>query len=415
MLITTRRERPADTEAPSHYLSLMASLLSPVAAGLYTFSPLGQKILNKIEGIVHKHMRESGALEISMPILQPSSLWKKSGRWEIYGEEMLKVTNRDGQQFCLAPTQEEVIVSFVKEHLQSYKQLPITLYQIGKKFRDEKRPRHGVLRTREFTMKDAYSFDLDEQGVENSYTSMRNAYIKIFQEMGLRFIPVPASTDEMGGEGSEEFLAFSEYGEDRFLSCDNCGYSVKSDDFKSEDNKCVQCNHEMSQNTGIEIGHIFKLGRRYTEPLNLTYLDRDGNNKYVEMGCYGIGISRALAPIIEQNHDDRGIIWPVSVSPFEFVIIPVNYLDTSQKEVANNIYQYLKLDSRDVILDDRELSAGIKFRDADLLGFPYKLVIGPRSLQESKVELESRRTKSKVLTSLEGLAQNLDRALNSLR
>jgi prolyl-tRNA synthetase len=397
MLSSTSKEKPAGTEAVSHSLSIMAGLVSPVASGFYTFSPMGQRVINKIESLVRKAMDDSGALEIAMPTMQPAALWKQSGRFETYGKEMMQLNDREGRTFFLAPTQEEAAVSFVKDRLNSYKQLPVTVYQIGKKFRDEKRPRNGIIRAKEFLMKDAYSFDKDLDGLDKSYTVMRGVYTGLFNTFSLKYATVSAETGEMGGRFSEEFMAFSPTGEDTIARCVKCNMAEKPQELQREELVCKQCNGKLEICNAIEIGHIFKLGTRYSVPFDLTYQSEEGQKKQVEMGCYGIGITRMMAAIIEQNNDAKGIIWPVSVAPFQFAVIPISLDNAAIRAASEWVERTLRASGYDVILDDRDLSGGKKFKDADLLGFPYKIIIGERGLRDGKVEIEIRRDDTKTM------------------
>ena len=427
MLISTSKEKPAGTEAQSHSLSIMAGLIYPGTSGFYTFSPLGQKVLNKINRVIRKGMDETGALEISLPILEPATLWEQSGRTGTYGKEMFQLTDREGRVFFLAPTQEEMVVAFVKDHLQSYRQLPVTVYQISEKFRDEKRPRHGLLRTKEFGMKDAYSFDRDVEGLNQSYQTMRGAYVKILNTFGLKYAAISAASGEMGGRSSEEFMAFSKHGEDFILTCNNCGNvdraagseldkgnidrTVESERDKAA---CEKCGHKMELGGAMEVGHIFKLGTRYSLPLKLTYINEHGEVNPVEMGCYGIGTTRMISAIIEQHHDQKGIIWPLSVAPFEVAIVPVDYFDEKVRRISDKLHDSITASGVEVILDDRELSAGRKFKDADLIGIPIKVIVSQRNIANNSVEIESRSNGSKTMVNVEVLADSLRQMVRGL-
>lgn len=376
--INTQKERGQGVESISHDLSLRAGLVYQVASGLFDFLPVGKRVIYKIEKSVRDEMNTTGALEVSMPIMHPSELWVESGRWNIYGSGMFKLKNRDEHEFCLAPTSEETVCQFVRSYLHSYKQLPFTLYQIGEKFRDEMRPRHGILRAKEFLMKDAYSFDADNNGLDVSYQKMRDAYIKIFDRIGLNIVPISADAGEIGGSCSEEFIAPADIGEDLFVNIDG---KIRKVEDKTYEQKDVQ--------RGIEVGHIFKLGDRYSKPMNVKFTDRDGSEKYTLMGCYGIGISRLLSSIIEQNHDENGIIWPKSVSPFDVILIQIGNNENTQRK-SEEIYRNLKENCIDVLFDDRNVSAGIKFHDADLLGVPQRIIVGNKSLERGEIEFENR-------------------------
>jgi len=350
-------------------LVLKAGLVHKYSAGSYGYTPLGQRVLDRIVNICNNNLQQSGALKFSAPLIQSADLWIQSGRWGIYGNEMLKMKNRENQQFCAAPTHEEAITDLVSSLITSYKDLPFTLYQIGTKYRDELRPRHGLLRTREFLMLDAYSFDLDEDGLTNSYSIMKKAFQKIFNDMSLDTIISNADTGEVGGSFSEEFLAPATYGEDEISIS---GKTVK----------------------GIEVGHIFKLGTRYSDSMNLNVNMPGEKITPLIMGCYGVGVSRLIPSIIDQNHDDKGIIWPTSVSPYDVEIIPLGN-DNSVIQLADNLETQFRNKGVECLVDDRDVSPGYKFKDADLIGIPYKIIIGNNYIKNREVEVENRKTGNK--------------------
>ncbi len=374
-LIKTKRENEIDV-SPSYLYTQKSGMIHQTSAGIYTFSPLGYKVINKITNIIRTEMDSAGALEISMPTLQTSDLWIKSGRWGIYGDEMFKLSNREKREFCLGPTHEEPVCDFAKSFIDSYKDLPINVYQIGKKFRDELRPRQGLLRCREFLMKDAYSFDVDEKSCDISYQKMRDTYLKIFDKVGLDILCISADTGEMGGASSEEIIAPSEWGEDKF-------------NFKNGVYQKLEGETQENFQRGIEVGHIFKLGSRYSDKLGVTFNNSDGHKINCKMGCYGIGISRLVSSIIEQNHDEKGIKWPKHVSPFDVEIIALGASPSVTKK-SDEVYNFLRASGRDVLLDDREKSPGVKFKDADLIGIPHKFIVGDRSLSQGLIEYENR-------------------------
>lgn len=373
--IHTRREIPKEAKSISHELSIKAGLVHQVSAGHYDILPLGTRVLRKIEHIIREEMDTTGALEIILPLMQPAELWQESGRWNIYGQEMFKLMNRQKREYCLGPTHEELTVELVRSQVKSPKDFPFILYQFSVKFRDEKRPRGGLLRTREFIMKDAYSFDCDQEGLDESYQKMRSAYLRILKRVSINAIPISADTGEMGGQSSEEFLAPSPVGEDHFVIL-NDGTAKKIEDPK--ESKDTQ--------SGIEICHAFKLGTRYSEQMGL-YIDTGNGPRPIEMGCYGIGVSRMMSTIIEQHHDKRGIIWPRSVAPFETVIITINQDKPEISELANQIYNEL---GESVLYDDRHETPGVKFNDADLIGIPDRLIIGLRGINRGIIEYEHR-------------------------
>lgn len=542
-LLSTLRELPADAEAISHQLLLKAGYIRQLAAGIYTFLPLGKRVLNKVEQIVREEMDNAGALEILMPAMQPADLWKQSGRFTAYGPELIRLQDRHQRDFVLGPTHEEVITTLMKNEINSYKKLPLNLYQIQTKYRDERRPRFGLLRGREFIMKDAYSFDTDWEGLDLSYRKMYDAYEKIFTRLGLTFRAVEADPGTIGGEGgTHEFMVLAESGEDTIVSCSTCRYAanlekavsktetianqpmndepfekihtpntntieklvtvlnveassiiktllyiadgkpvavmIRGDydvnevkvknhldvetlelanahtveqiantgpgyvgpiglsipilidhsitsmtqaytganefnyhlknvvpgrdfsltnvgDFRNvrENDLCSHCDGKLHLSKGIEVGHIFKLGTKYSEKLEATFFDETGKAKNIIMGCYGIGITRLLSAIVEQHHDEKGLIWPKSIAPFQVHIIPVSTKDENQQKLAIQIYNQLKERKIDVLLDDRKEKPGVKFNDADLIGIPIQIVIG-RSVNEGLVEIKKRGTET---------------------
>ena len=537
-LLSTLKEAPADAETQSHKLMIRAGMIRKVAAGIYNFLPTGLKVFRKVENIVREEMNNANAIEVMMPFVTPSDLWIKSGRWDVYGKELLRFKDRADRDFCLGPTHEEVVTDLVSREAKSYKDLPLTLYQIQPKFRDEIRPRFGVMRAREFVMKDAYSFDVDEKSSEKSYSQMFDAYNKIFDRCGLTFKAVQADSGNIGGSSSHEFMVLAETGEDLILSCSDCDFaanvesaSIKSSkiskkedlldltivdtpamvsvtevaDFLKTDEKnvvktmilstdsgleavLIRGDHELSLpkykkirnletvdlatsdeikklNTpkgfsgpvdlnidiysdnaiqsmsnfvigankpdkhyinsnfprdfdikefgdfreaqdgdkcpnctkgslnsirGIEVGHVFKLGTKYSNAMDAKFVDKDGKEKNYFMGCYGIGVGRVLAAAIEQNHDENGIKLPSSIAPFEVGIIPTDLKNTEVLELSESLYSYLLELGFDVFLDDRDENPGFKFKDADLIGIPYQVVIGPKSLAKDSIELKDR-------------------------
>ena len=319
--LKTYKDTPSDAELVSHQLMLRAGLIKKLASGLFTWMPLGLKVLRKIEDIVRAEMNQSGAFEILMPAIQPSDLWKETGRWDEYGNLLLKIYDRHERLFCFGPTHEEVITDIVRKEITSYKQLPVNFYQIQTKFRDEIRPRFGVMRAREFQMKDAYSFHFDQSSLDNEYDKMANTYNNIFNRLGLNFRKVRAGSGEIGGSMSHEYHVLADSGEDEIGYCDEENYAanVEMIDSKSAPNGGL-----LSFTRGIEVGHIFQLGDKYSKNMGLSVLDHEGQNISPLMGCYGIGISRIVAASIEQNHDEKGIIWPEHIAPFDYIIIALN-------------------------------------------------------------------------------------------
>lgn len=543
--VPTLRENPADAEVISHKLMMRAGMIRKVAAGIYNYLPLGLRVIRKVENIIRKYMNEAGAIEILMPAVVPAELWKESGRWNVYGKELLRFKDRHDRDFCMGPTHEEVVTDIVRNEIKSYKDLPINLYQIQTKFRDEIRPRFGLMRGREFIMKDAYSFDINDEGAEKSYELMRDAYCKIFEACGLRYKVVEADSGAIGGNFSHEFMVTAETGEDFVISCDSCDYAanvekapvidnfeqeteedkpvekvetknqktvedvakflgvspkkvvktmilkagdeivavmIRGDhelnlakiknflnapfvefaspeeivkatngplgfsgpiginvkiyadnavrklknyvvggnekdihlinvnherDFKVEaysdfinakpGDKCPKCGGTYVITKGIEVGHIFKLGTKYSKSMNAVYLDKDGKQQYIVMGCYGIGVGRTVAAAIEQNHDEKGIIWPIQIAPFEVIILPLNTDDEDVVNLAETLYIKLSKKGVETVLDDRNERAGVKFNDADLIGYPIRVNIGKKTLERGEVEIVIRKTGQKIV------------------
>ena len=560
----TLREIPSDAVVVSHQYMLKAGMMRKVSNGLYAFLPLALRSIRKVEDIVREEMNAIGSQEILMPITQPAEIWKQSERWDVYGEEMFKLNDRHGHEYCLGPTHEELVTVLAKMDTSSYKQLPVSLYQIQNKYRDEKRPRFGLMRSREFIMKDAYTFDMDEEGLDRQYHLMYDAYTRIFTRCGLHFRPVVADSGAIGGSGSHEFEVIADSGEADIVYCKDCDFAAnieavepkalsssvhndkakeivetpgqhtiqmvcdflhvsvvcsvkavvyklddtvvlalvrgdhevnegrlqnlfnavnvglasdedlkrcgliagyispiglkKADNFEiivdttvmemedaccganavdkhyvhvnpkrdfgdvrvetirliTAEDCCPKCGGMIELKKGIEVGQVFKLGTKYSEKLGCTYLDRDGKTHPMVMGCYGIGITRTVAASIEQNHDKDGIIWPVAIAPYEVVIVPANNKDEGVMNAARHLYDEME-DCRDeVILDDRDERAGIKFKDADLIGYPIRVTIGKKWKESGLVEVRLRRSgvvsevaladcKTKVLEMLEEL------------
>ena len=413
LILGTQRENPADAEIISHQLMIRAGLIRQVSSGIYNWLPIGKKVLHKVENIIRSEMDNSGAQEILMPMVQPASLWEKSGRIDQYGQELLVFLDRHENKFCLGPTHEEIITDLCKNLLTSYKQLPVTLYQIQTKFRDEIRPRFGVMRSREFVMKDAYSFDLDNEGLDRSYSLMKDAYIKIFDRLGLDYRVVKADSGAIGGSDSEEFHVLADSGEDLLAFSDKSSYAINAElltelqdgqDPLSLDGKPSPDGKGMLKlKKGIEVGHIFKLGKKYSEVLNLRIQGED-QDIYPEMGCYGIGASRIVAASIEQNHDDRGIIWPRSLAPFEVSIVEVN--PKKNQKVTNKcleLYEQFKNQDIDVLWDDRDKRPGVKFNDMEVTGIPLTIIVGERTLKTGEIELKERLDEKPKLVSHQDL------------
>lgn len=534
----TLREVPSEAETVSHQLLLRAGYIRKAGAGIYSYLPLAQRVLRKIETIVREEMDRAGGQELLMPIIQPRELWEQTGRWDVYGDEMFRLVDRHQRHFALGPTHEEIITSLVDNDVHSYRDLPLLLYQIQNKYRDEIRPRFGLMRGREFIMKDLYSFDIDEEGLDISYRKMYDAYHRIFQRLKLQYRVVEADSGAIGGNESHEFVVLADTGESEIVYCENGDYAANVEkaacvykdegndeaplemqkihtpgmrtikdlveftgqpeqrhvktltyyadgelvaavlrgdrelneiklkqvlgcrelymaddaavreacgagfgslgpvglnikvyadlevagmrnltcganeddyhfinvnpgrDFVPEDyvdirnavegDLCPVCGKPLQATRGIEVGHIFKLGTKYSEAMNATVLDQKGQAVPLVMGCYGIGISRTMAASIEQNHDENGIIWPMPIAPFQVIIVPVNAKKEDQMSTALALYNQLQEQGVEVLLDDRDERAGVKFKDADLIGIPIRITVGPKALQENQVEVKKR-------------------------
>ena len=390
--IPTLREVPTEAEIASHRLMLRAGLIRKLSAGVYSYLPLGQRSLLKVIGIVREEMNAAGAQEVLLPALQPAEIWKRSGRYEGMGPEMIRFKDRHGKEMVLGPTHEEVITLLVAGELRSYRDLPKNLYQIQTKFRDEPRPRFGVIRSSEFIMKDAYSFDRDAAGLKKSYQGMYEAYQRIFSRCALEAIPVEAESGIMGGEDSHEFMVPAKSGEDIVVRCPACSWAASKDRAEKQvkGSTCPKCKGKVETLNAIEVGHVFQLGSKYSAALGATYLDEDGKEKPFEMGCYGVGVTRILAAVIETHHDEAGIQWPVAIAPFPVVIVPINMGHGPTQQACEEIHKELAAAGISTLLDDREVSGGVKLKDADLIGFPIRILLSEKTLQGSAVEFKLR-------------------------
>ena len=399
LVLPTLKEAPQEAEIISHKLMLRAGMIRKVASGVYTWLPLGLKVLRKVEEIVRSEMNKSGAQEVLMPMVQPKELWDETHRWEKMGKELLRIQDRHERDFCLGPTHEEVITDLIRNTIKSYKELPINTYQIQTKFRDEIRPRYGVMRSREFLMKDAYSFGVDEESLDKSYIEMRNTYKKILEKIGLEYKIVKADSGAIGGDASEEFHVLAENGEDTIAISSDSEFAINTElllkdgeDIASlEGKKAPDGNGTIQIKKGIEVGHIFKLGTVYSENMGATVQTKDGKSISLQMGCYGIGVSRIVAASIEQNNDDKGIVWPAAIAPFDVNIIPIGYEKNKEIEDASNkLYQELLNQGYDVLLDDRKAGFGSKIKDSELVGIPINIILGNKFLDDGSIELRTR-------------------------
>ena len=416
IFVPTSRDNPSEAELVSHKLMVRSGMIKRTAAGIYNWLPIGLKILKKIEAIVRKNLDEPGAQEILMPMVQPSDLWKESERFNEYGKELLVFSDRSKREFVLGPTHEEVVSDIFRSYPISYKNLPINFYQIQTKFRDEIRPRFGVMRAREFIMKDAYSFDINKKGLRESYKEMKDAYIKIFNEIGLEYRVVNADSGNIGGDKSEEFHVLAESGEDLLAISDESSFAANVETFDQKEDPSGLIGRpspdgkgKLIIKRGIEVGHIFQLGQKYSNKMKVLVKDENATEIPIFMGCYGIGITRILGACIEQNNDKNGIIWPKSIAPFDINII---CLDPGKKEVFNsslNTYKLFKEFKFDVLLDDRDMRPGNKFADHDLIGIPFSVVISGSNYDKNKLEVGIRGKSEKFNLTPEELKTLMER------
>ncbi len=408
-LLTTQKESPAGAETISHQLMLRAGMIRPLGAGLYQWLPLGLRVLRKVENIVRKEMNAIGCHELLMPSVQPCDIWQESGRWDSFGPELLKFNDRHERNTCLGPTHEEAITSMMRHELKSYKQLPIAFYQIQTKFRDETRPRAGVLRAREFIMKDAYSFHVDMASLEQTYQKFYDAYTRIFTQLGLTFRAAQADTGSIGGKVSHEFHVITPSGEDKLAIstesdfCTNVELLDAKEGDPSPDGK-----GKLTIARGIEVGHIFQLGDTYSKKFNASVLNESGQPVIMQMGCYGIGVSRIVAAAVEQCHDDKGIIWPENLAPFQVVIIPIN-LHKSQRlqQACEDLYHTLSQQGVEVLFDDRNERPGVMFADAELIGIPHRVVLSDKGLDSQTLEYKYRNSNEATNISISQLMEIL--------
>ena len=405
LLLPTLKDAPNEAEVISHKLMLRAGMIRKVASGIYTWLPLGLKVLRKIENIVREEMDASGAQEVFMPMVQPKELWEETKRWEKMGPELLRIKDRHDRDFCLGPTHEEVITDIIRTNVKSYKELPLNIYQIQTKFRDEVRPRYGIMRGREFLMKDSYSFNIDEDSLQETYLTMRNTYKKILERMELEYKISAADSGAIGGDSSEEFHVLADNGEDTIAVSDCSEFAINTElllkdgeDIKTLEGKpSPDGNGTIEIKKGIEVGHIFKLGQIYADSMKANVLNKEGRASTLFMGCYGIGVSRLVAAAIEQNNDDKGIIWPQSIAPYDINIIAIGY--DKNEEIAsasNDLYNQLKGMGYDVLLDDRKDGYGTKMKDSELIGIPLNIIIGKQFIENKEIELKSRSGDSSI-------------------
>ena len=416
--LPTLKENPIDATVVSHQLMVRAGMIRQTASGIYSWLPLGLKVLRKVEKIIKEEMDKAGALEVLMPTIQPAELWIESGRYEAYGKEMLRIKDRHDRDILYGPTHEEVVTDLFRKNITSYKDLPKNLYQIHWKFRDEIRPRFGLMRGREFLMKDSYSFDLNEEDARKTYDLMYETYFKIFRKMGLKPIALRADTGAIGGDLSHEFHILADVGESAIF------YDKKFDELSEADEidiaqtqkiyamaddlhipeKCPIPAEQLVSRRGIEVGQVFNFGLKYSKAMEASVMGAGGEKIYPNMGSYGIGVSRVVAAAIEANHDENGIIWPAQISPFDVVLINIRVGDEACDKACEELYSSLQSKGVEVLYDDTKNSLGQKFSVADLIGVPTQIIVGPKSLALGKVEIKNRKTGEKSEVSLDEVA-----------
>lgn len=404
--LPTLKENPSEAQIVSHRLMLRSGMIDQTASGIYSWLPLGQRVLQNIKRIVREEQNRAGAQEIIMPTIQSADLWHESGRYDAMGEEMLRIKDRHDRDLLYTPTAEEVVADIARKHLKSYRDLPKMLYQINWKFRDEIRPRFGVMRGREFLMKDCYSFDLDQESAQKSYRIMLEAYVKTFARLGLRAVPVRANTGAIGGDLSHEFHVLAHTGESQIyydaelesvlnastIDIDRLLEIYAFEEEMHDPLTCGVAEERLKTMRGIEVGHIFYLGTKYSDVLNVSLPDKDGKNTVVHMGCYGIGVSRLVGAIIEANHDDDGIKWPMAVAPFKVGLINLKADHPGCVDVSERVYQAFTDHGIETLYDDREERAGVKFATMDLIGVPYQVRIGPKGVEKEAYEVKNRQS-----------------------
>jgi prolyl-tRNA synthetase len=428
--LPTLKETPSEAQIVSHRYMLRAGLIRQSAAGIYSWLPLGYRVLRKIEQIVREEQDRAGAVELLMPTIQPADLWRESNRYDDYGHEMLRITDRHDREMLYGPTNEELITDIFRNSVKSYKDLPLNLYHIQWKFRDEVRPRFGIMRGREFYMKDAYSFSLDQAGARHAYNQMFVAYLKTFARLGLNAIPVKADTGPIGGDLSHEFIILADTGESAvYCHRDLMSFDILGDDIDYNSDlqpiidrwtslytaademhdpaACDVSSEDLIEARGIEVGHIFYFGDKYSKPMGATVMGPDGTDIAVQMGSYGIGVSRLVGGIIEASHDENGIIWPDAVAPYTVGLINIRHKDEACRTACDDIYEKLGAARVETLYDDTDESAGAKFAKADLIGLPWQLIIGPRGIKAGTVELKNRRTGDREEISAESALSRL--------
>ena len=417
-----RKEDPVYAKMISHKLMLRSGMISQTACGIYSWLPVGLRVLKKVKKVIGEELDKIGAIELEMPTLQPADLWVESGRYDDYGEEMLRIRDRHNRELVYGPTAEEVVTKIARDYIKSYKQLPMVLYQIQTKFRDEIRPRFGIMRGREFCMNDAYSFCGTEASAKKIYYDISSCYLEIFRRLGLVAIPVRAEAGPIGGDLSHEFQVLAQGGESKIYYDKQLEGLLSSPPSKEDTEKMLQFyavsedmrdsarenSLDIAMSAAIEVGHIFNLGDKYSKPANFTIPDSNGNLKNPLMGCFGIGVSRIVAAIIEVNHDEKGLLWPLNVSPFAVELINLCPKDAELSEKIAELYNKLTDQGVEVVFDDDDTSTGVKLAKADLLGVPLQIIAGKYFKQDGKLEIISRRSKKKILSHIDNLYKNFN-------
>jgi len=399
----TKKEAPKEAEVISHKYLVRGDFIEQSFSGVYRFLPLGLRVLKKLEEIIREEMQKLGAQEIYLPVLQNKNLWIETSRWKTIDPPLFKLKDRHQKETALGSTHEEEITDIVRRRVKSYQDLPFSIFQIQDKFRNEMRATGGLLRTREFLMKDLYSFHINEKDLANFYQKVKRSYFKIFKRCGLKAICVEASPGTIGGELSHEFMVISENGEDRILVCQKCGWGANIEKV-GEIKKCRLCQSSLEKKNSIEVGHIFNLGTKYSQAMKANFRDKDGKEKLIFMGCYGIGLPRLMATVVEIHHDEKGIIWPKEVAPHQIHLIEVKSQKSKVKSVAEKIYQNLQEQGFEVLWDDREdKSAGEKFAEADLIGIPLRIVVSEKTLAKNSIEIKKRDEKKTKLIKIKDI------------
>ncbi len=405
----TKKEPPKDATTISHKLLAQADFIDQLMSGVYSFLPLGWRVHRKIERIIREEINRIGGQELFLPVLHPKAIWQETGRWETIDPPLFKYKDRHGKEVALGSTHEEVITDLVRRRIRSYNDLPCYLYQIQDKFRNELRSQGGLLRVREFVMKDLYSFHTDEVDLNRYYREVIGAYRRIFKRCGLEPVIVEASGGTIGGKVTNEFMVIAESGEDRIILCTSCGWATNTEVLtKTAPTRCPSCNHALERASSIEAGHIFSLGTEYSKKMGASYVTREGTRNLIHMGCYGIGLGRLMATVLEVHHDEHGMIWPSEIAPFAVHILMIGS-DRIVKKIADRLYRDLQKRNIEVLYDDRDESAGVKFYDADLIGIPWRVLVSEGTVAKDSVEMKRRFEKKARLVKIKNLIDQMSK------